>query len=68
MSADGFFPFTNKDPVTNDKAILWSAVRYDFMEFGEASQITWYGDHTLYIIVGPTQQRLNSIFKYCVEP
>lgn len=32
-----FFPFTNKDPVTNDKAILWSAVRYDFMEIGEAS-------------------------------
>lgn len=37
MSAIGFFPFTNKDPVINDKAILWSAVRYDFMEFGEAS-------------------------------
>lgn len=63
-----FSPFTNKDPATHDKAILGRLYILTFGSLGRPPKITWYSDHTLYIIVGPTHQRLNSIFKYCVEP
>lgn len=32
-----FFPFANKDPATNDKAILGLLYIVTFLEFGEAS-------------------------------
>lgn len=37
MNANGFFPFTNKDPVTNDKAILGLLYIMTFLEIWEAS-------------------------------
>lgn len=33
MNANGFFPFTNKDPATNDKAILGLLYTVTFWSF-----------------------------------